>query len=154
MVLFGNQGEISMRVICILAIALSLATCTTLAPTRSYSPAHGPVTLEGRVPSGENALAQPSQYEDPGRTAEYYPPRPIYDNSGSAEPSYSTSAQPQYTYSRPSYGTYSSGGGSGCSSGNYYGATSCVTGLPKTVHVRGYFRKNGTYVRPHYRSKR
>jgi len=38
--------------------------------------------------------------------------------------------------------------------GSYYGATSCVTGLPKTTYVRGYYRKDGTYVRPYYRSKR
>ena len=24
---------------------------------------------------------------------------------------------------------------------------------PKTVHVRGYYRKDGTYVKPHYRSR-
>jgi hypothetical protein len=52
--------------------------------------------------------------------------------------------------------TYSSpGGGSwGCTSGNYYGAISCVTGLPKTTHVRSYFRKDGTFVQSHYRSRR
>lgn len=41
-----------------------------------------------------------------------------------------------------------------CESPNYYGAISCVTGLPKTTYVRGHYRKNGTYVRPYYRSKR
>lgn len=43
---------------------------------------------------------------------------------------------------------------SGCVSPNQYGAISCVTGLPRTNYVRGYFRKNGTYVRPYYRSHR
>jgi len=37
--------------------------------------------------------------------------------------------------------------------GSYYGETSVNTGRPKTVHVRGYHRKDGTYVRGHYRSK-
>jgi hypothetical protein len=37
--------------------------------------------------------------------------------------------------------------------GSYYGQTSTNTGRPKTVHVRGYYRKNGTYVRGHYRSR-
>jgi len=37
--------------------------------------------------------------------------------------------------------------------GSYYGEISTQTGRPKTVHVRGYFRKDGTYVRGHYRSR-
>jgi len=37
--------------------------------------------------------------------------------------------------------------------GSYYGQISETTGLPKTVHVRGYFRKDGTYVQSHYRSR-
>lgn len=41
-----------------------------------------------------------------------------------------------------------------CRNSNYYGATSCATGLPKTQHVNGYYRRNGTYVRPYYRSRR
>lgn len=37
--------------------------------------------------------------------------------------------------------------------GSCYGDISKNTGRPKTVHVRGYYRKDGTYVRGHYRSK-
>lgn len=37
--------------------------------------------------------------------------------------------------------------------GSYYGEISEKTGRPKTVYVRGYYRKDGTYVRSHYRSK-
>jgi len=37
--------------------------------------------------------------------------------------------------------------------GSYYGEISRNTGRPKTTHVRGYFRKDGTYVRGHYRSR-
>lgn len=36
--------------------------------------------------------------------------------------------------------------------GSYYGEVSTKTGRPKTVPVRGYYRKDGTYVRGHYRS--
>ena len=36
--------------------------------------------------------------------------------------------------------------------GSYYGETSEKTGRPKTVHVDGYTRRDGTYVREHYRS--
>lgn len=35
---------------------------------------------------------------------------------------------------------------------NGYGEISSTTGRPKTVHVNGYYRKDGTYVKPHYRS--
>ena len=41
----------------------------------------------------------------------------------------------------------------GCSeSGSCYGDISTLTGQPKTTYVRGYFRRNGTYVRSYYRS--
>lgn len=35
---------------------------------------------------------------------------------------------------------------------NSYGEISSTTGRAKTVHVRGYTKKDGTYVSPHYRS--
>jgi hypothetical protein len=37
--------------------------------------------------------------------------------------------------------------------GSCYGDVSPLTGRPKTVHVQGYFRRDGTYVRGHYRSR-
>lgn len=43
----------------------------------------------------------------------------------------------------------------GCSeSGACYGDISKITGLPKTTYVRGYYRKDGKYVRSYYRSRR
>jgi predicted small lipoprotein YifL len=36
--------------------------------------------------------------------------------------------------------------------GTYYGEISPATGRAKTVHVEGYYRRDGTYVRGHYRS--
>ena len=36
--------------------------------------------------------------------------------------------------------------------GSRYGELSELTGRPKTVHVRGYYRRDGTHVRGHYRS--
>lgn len=36
--------------------------------------------------------------------------------------------------------------------GSHYGEISPATGRPKTVEVRGYYRRDGTYVRGHYRS--
>ncbi|GLK78043.1 hypothetical protein GCM10008171_32970 [Methylopila jiangsuensis] len=55
--------------------------------------------------------------------------------------------------SNAAYTPPSSYGGGGCYSGNYYGATSCITGRAKTQYVSGYYRKNGTYVRSYYRSR-
>ena len=37
--------------------------------------------------------------------------------------------------------------------GSCYGDISTLTGRPKTVRVQGYYRKDGTYVRGHYRSR-
>jgi hypothetical protein len=43
--------------------------------------------------------------------------------------------------------------GSGCAeNGSCYGDVSNINGMPKTNHVNGYFRRDGTYVRGHYRS--
>ncbi len=36
--------------------------------------------------------------------------------------------------------------------GSCYGDVSTINGMPKTIHVDGYYRKDGTYVRGHYRS--
>ena len=36
--------------------------------------------------------------------------------------------------------------------GTYYGQISEAIGRPKTVYIRGYYHKDGTYVRSHYRS--
>ena len=42
----------------------------------------------------------------------------------------------------------------GCAeNGSCYGDISSVNGTPKTISVDGYYRKDGTYVRGHYRSK-
>ena len=43
---------------------------------------------------------------------------------------------------------------SGCAeNGSCYGDISRRTGRPKTVRVKGYYRRDGTYVRGHYRSR-
>jgi hypothetical protein len=36
--------------------------------------------------------------------------------------------------------------------GTCFGQVSRETGRPMTIHIRGYYRRNGTYVRGHYRS--
>ena len=43
--------------------------------------------------------------------------------------------------------------GLGCAeNGSCYGDISNITGMPKTQAINGYYRKDGTYVRGHYRS--
>jgi hypothetical protein len=54
-----------------------------------------------------------------------------------------------YNYSR----YYTNNRTSIAENGSYYGEISKNTGRPKTVYVNGYFRKDGTYVRSHYRSR-
>ena len=43
-------------------------------------------------------------------------------------------------------------GGACAENGSCYGDISALTGNPKTTHVNGYYRRDGTYVRSHYRS--
>lgn len=52
------------------------------------------------------------------------------------------------THTIPSYEPYSA------ENGSYRGEISEKTHRSKNVHVKGYKRKDGTYVRGHYRSKR
>ncbi len=56
-------------------------------------------------------------------------------------------SQPAYVGNGQNYSGY------GCAeNGSCYGDISSVNGMPKTVHVNGYYRSDGTYVRGHYRS--
>lgn len=72
------------------------------------------------------------------------------DNS-TYQPSTSTSTyRPRSTYVPPA-GHYAA---PKCESTGCYGVISKTTGLPRTQYVSGYYRKDGTYVRPYYRSKR
>lgn len=49
--------------------------------------------------------------------------------------------------------TASSFGPGVAENGSYYGELSTCTGMPKTVHVNSYARRDGTYVQGHYRSR-
>ena len=83
-----------------------------------------------------------------------YTPTP----SVSVQPAYSGSSSggyPSSNYSTQSSNSLNSsyGGNQGVAeNGSYYGEISEATGRRKTVHVNGYTRQNGTYVRGHYRS--
>lgn len=77
----------------------------------------------------------------------YYRKDGTYVRSHFRSPPYSN---PQYTYDK-SVGLRGPGI---AENGSYYGEISKTTGRPKTVYVKGYYRKDGTYVRGHYRSKK
>lgn len=68
----------------------------------------------------------------------------IFASSGSSESTKATSSSP----SSASVVTPAC-----AENGSCYGDISENTGRPKTIHVEGYYRKDGTYVRGHYRSK-
>lgn len=59
--------------------------------------------------------------------------------------------QPSPTY-QPTYQPSTPAVGPCAENGSCYGDISNLTGRPKTVAVRGYYRRDGTYVRGHYRS--
>jgi hypothetical protein len=59
------------------------------------------------------------------------------------------------TYRQSPAGTYQLTTRPSCAeNGSCYGDISATTGRAKTTYVNGYTRKDGTYVRGHYRSKR
>jgi len=100
-------------------------------PQQAVAPSIMDSALFSRASVGE--ISPPSTYQPPS-------PQPTYASAATAAPRLYTPPAPRYS--------------SGCQSGNYYGAISCVTGLPKTTYVRSYYRKDGTFVRSHYRSRR
>ncbi len=74
-------------------------------------------------------------------------PTPDTSTSSTAAPRTSASAAPASTSTPPTTSA------SACAeNGSCYGDTSAATGKPKTTYVQGYTRRDGTYVRGHYRS--
>jgi hypothetical protein len=74
---------------------------------------------------------------------------PLYEDD---EPAARDATSPAMSSSGlPTAGGYQAGAAAACG-GSHYGATSCDTGRPKTVAVKSYTRKDGTFVRSHYRS--
>jgi hypothetical protein len=59
-----------------------------------------------------------------------------------------------YKATPPSADARPRAGPSCAENGSCYGDPSVANGIPKTVHVNGYYRRDGTYVRGHYRSFR
>jgi len=134
----------------------------------SWQPRTGPTRLLGEhrpsraSPKGStnlpsNAQAPPDLHEflaERYGTPGHAPVRPReVDNDranryGAPPTRYYPPSNPTYTAPLPLYPS-----GPQCAeNGSCFGDTSSTTGRPKTTHVRGYTRKDGTYVRGHYRS--
>jgi hypothetical protein len=120
------------------------STETTDQPTYAYAP--GP-TAPAATDDSDAPAAQVASSDDPSSDDATTPAVPAATVASSV-PTY----QPHYSYSTPSTGY--SGSSSNCVGTGCYGVISNVTGLPRTTYVHGYFRKNGTYVQPYYRSHR
>lgn len=114
---------------------------TTNPPAYAYAPATTPPTA---TDNSDTPTGQVASSEDQSSNGTVTPAATV----PSSVPTY----QPGYSYSAPS--TAYSGSSSNCVGTGCYGVISNVTGLPRTTYVHGYFRKNGTYVQPYYRSHR
>lgn len=135
--------------------AVLLAGCTA-APVQQYSVYQPTPTYSTNWPS----QVDQSQAAAPIRVARYGSCDCPYDfksngaqcgassawsrPGGTSPQCYSTDPSPQPSFTAPHC----------AENGSCYGDISSITGRPKTVAVRGYYRKDGTYVRGHYRSKR
>lgn len=111
--------------------------------------------LVGCASSGSHASVpfEASKYDFPANTV-------VRTETVYAEPVYvpAVAAATQSTYAAPAAVTaYEPPAvaapvyGRVAENGSYYGQSN-VNGVPKTVAVSGYYRKDGTYVRGHYRS--
>lgn len=122
---------------------------------------YAPGAAAGESESGENPFAKYANAPDSdaaaattGSTATASGPWTAYQSDPLAP-----APQPStYTYTPPA--TYTppvaaySGSSTKCEGLGCYGVISETTGRPRTTYVRGYTRKDGTYVQPHYRSRR
>ncbi|HEY0628571.1 MAG TPA: hypothetical protein VGD23_04505 [Sphingomicrobium sp.] len=90
-----------------------------------------------------------SRYQSSG-TSTATQPTTSYSSSGYQPYNSGTTYRPRTTYVPP-VGTYAA---PKCESTGCYGVISTTTGRPRTQYVSGYYRKDGTYVRPYYRSRR
>lgn len=91
---------------------------------------------------------QPTQSDTSPSTTQSHAASSTTQNPAQAYNPSTTTHQPMRTYNPPTT-TYQP---TVAKSGSRYGGTSRATGRSNTVHVRGYYRKDGTYVRSHYRS--
>lgn len=119
---------------------LYAANTYSQAPSRAPSrpPYRGVCDCPYDIRSDGSFCGASSAYSRPGGRAPS-----CYSGEATGGATYQPSPAPAY---KPTYGSCAE-------NGSCYGDISSLTGRPKTVAVRGYFRKDGTYVRGHYRSR-
>lgn len=122
-------------------------------PVAPNGSSHGELDSSGRP---KTVFVRSYTKADGTYVASHYraPPKKVYARQQNGEyfRTYSVPGTGSYWSTRR---TWSPRSGPGVAeNGSYYGEYSERTGLPKTTHVRGYYRKDGTYVRGHYRSRR
>lgn len=101
--------------------------------------------------ANDRAFASPASPGDTGTYSQAAAATAVAASTSTVRPSSQYQPPTSYTYTPPAT---TSRPVAGCAeNGSCYGDISAATGRPKTVAVSGYFRKDGTYVRSHYRSK-
>jgi hypothetical protein len=141
---FDSAGNVCASRSAYLQGQASRPECYTVDLRGGSEPAQSQVAATALSPTGQTTPGDDDLIDAPTPSAATQPTSssgPSYSSSG---PSYSSPSAP--AYHPPSYSPTCA------ENGSCYGDISSITGRPKTTHVHGYFRKNGTYVRGHYRS--
>jgi hypothetical protein len=166
------MGRLCVTALCVCLLAV--ASCTTgpahappentvlnVFPGPPPPPPYQPVLADSPVeraalPSGQGTeVASPPNppVSDVSQVAVAPSPAGVQPSTQAQGQTYqSPTYQPQPTYQPTYQPSPPSSVGPCAENGSCYGDISNLTGRPKTVAVRGYYRKDGTYVRGHYRS--
>lgn len=128
-------------------VIIALATTgTSRDVTKHQNRQHGALS-----PSSGRKIVSPESLQEPSTTATRFvgygeladgTEVSLYVSVEPKEPTRPLESSQQFRYCLPRT----------AENGSYYGEISENTGRPKTVYVRGYYRRDGTYVRSHYRS--
>ena len=119
-----------------------------LLPDNARVTAYAPRQAEPISRSSPPSSAMAPRYHPAPPAPAQVSPAPV---KASVQPAAVRTYQPTWQPAPPPPVRYAPGCGE---NGSCYGDISRLTGRPKTTHVRGYYRRDGTYVRSHYRSKR
>ena len=118
-------------------------------------PDNSPVTAYAPSEAAPISRSSPSSLSATAPAYRPAPPAPAQINpapvKASVQPAAVRTYQPTWRPAPPPPVRYAPGCGE---NGSCYGDISTLTGRPKTSYVRGYTRRDGTYVRSHYRSRR
>lgn len=144
------------KLLTILALVLMLVGCGTQRPTpSSYDPFRDPAEIAQRRQTLSKQLSDLKAHQ---KQVQWSSSRGRSPEISAALHAQVDDLQGQIDYledqlaSLPAVGSASYLSGDSAAGSSYDGAP-CVTGSCGSVSVRGYYRKDGTYVRPHTRSR-